>query len=94
MTQNQCPGDFSSHGSIMIDALTQVLVGRVIGEPSELVLNGLGKVRVLDDGILSHLAREFRIEVGDIQHRFLETGVYNIGTGAPSRGSVDLRRWV
>lgn len=90
-SQNQCPGDFSGHSSIAAYALAQVLVGRVIGEPSELVLNGLGEVRVLDDGVLSHLARELRIEVGNVQHRFLET--YNIGTGARSRGNVDLRHW-
>lgn len=66
MSQNQSPGDFSSHGSIMVDALAQVLVGRVISEPSELVLNSLGEMRILDDGVLSHLAREFRIEVGNV----------------------------
>jgi len=91
MSQNQCPGDFSGHGSIAAYALAQVLVGRVIGEPSELVLNGLGEVRVLDDGVLSHLACELRIEVCNVQHRFLE--MYNVGTGARSRGSVDLRHW-
>jgi hypothetical protein len=94
MSQNQCPDDFSSHGTIVVDTLAQVLVGRVIGEPSELVLNGLGEVRVLDDGVLSHLAREFRIEVGNVQHGFLETRMYNIGTSARPRGSIDLRHWV
>jgi len=91
MSQNQCPGDFSGHSSIAAYTLAQMLVGRVISEPSELVLNGLGEVRVLDDGVLSHLARELRIEVGNVQHRFLET--YNIGTDARSRGNVDLRHW-
>jgi len=56
----------------MIDTLAQVFVGRVIGEPSEFVLDGLGEVRVLNDGVLSHLAREFRVEVGNVQHGFLK----------------------
>lgn len=61
-----------SHGTIGADTLAQVLVCRVIGEPSEFVLNRLGEVRVLDDRVLRHLAREFRIEVGNVQYRFLE----------------------
>jgi len=94
MSQYQCLGGFSSHGTIVVDALAQVLVGRVVSEPSELVLNGLGEVRVLDDGVLSHLARKFRIKVCNIQHRFLEIGICNIGTGANSRECVDLQHWV
>ena len=72
MSLNQCPGDPLSHGAVVVDTLAQVFVGRVIGEPSEFVLDCLGKVRVLDDRILCHLAREFRVEVGDVQHGFLE----------------------
>ena len=75
MSQNQCPGGFSSHGPVLLDTLTQVLIGGVVGEPSKFVLDGLREVRVFDDRILSHLAREFRVEVGDVQHGFLERPV-------------------
>jgi len=94
MSQILYPGGFSSHGTVVGDALAQVLVCRVISEPSEFVLDGFGEVRVLDDRILSHLAREFRIEVGNVQHRFLEIGTRNMRTDARSRGGViDLQRW-
>lgn len=43
------PCTFSSHRSVVSDALAQVLVCGVVGEPSKFVLDGLGKVRVLDD---------------------------------------------
>jgi len=39
----------SGHRTVVVDALAQVLICRVVSEPSEFVLNGLGKVRVLDD---------------------------------------------
>lgn len=84
MSQNQCPSGSSSHGSIVVDTFAQVLVGGVIGEPSEFVLDGLGEVRVLDDGVLSHLTREFRIEVGNVQHGFLEMDMYDISAYALS----------
>ena len=72
MSRYLCPSDFSSHSSVVVDTFAQVLVGRVVGEPSEFILDGLGEVRVFDDRILSHFAREFRIEVGNVQHGFLE----------------------
>lgn len=81
-----------------MDTLAQVLVGRVIGEPSEFVLDGLGEVRVLDDRILSHLAREFRVEVCNIQHRFLERDASNVRVDGRPRGRstyhTGLERWL
>ena len=45
----QSPCSFSSHRSVVVDTLAQVLVRRVVSKTSEFVLNGLGKVRVFDD---------------------------------------------
>lgn len=73
MGKNVLKPNVLSHGTIAADALAQVLVCRIVGKPSEFVLNRLGEVRVLDDRVLRHFAREFRIEVGNVQYRFLET---------------------
>ena len=50
---------FLTHGSIAAGTFAQVFVGRVISEPSEFVLDGLGEMRIFDYRILSHLACEF-----------------------------------
>ena len=74
----------------MVDTLAQVLICRVVGKPYEFVLNGLGKARVLDDRILRHLAREFRVEVCNVQHRFLES---RVRSNELLLKRVDLQRW-
>ena len=97
MSWGRCAGAFSSHGPVMIDTLAQVLVGRVIGEPSKFVLDGLGEVRVLDDGILSHFAREFRVEVCNVQHGFLKETHETCADIRPRGGltyDTGLERWL
>lgn len=60
-----------SHNSRIANALTEVLVCRVVREPTELVLDSLGQRRVRDDRILRLLVREVRIEVGHVKYGFL-----------------------
>ena len=94
MSRSQQHGDFSTHGPVAAGTFAQVLVGRVIGEPSEFVLYGLGEVGILNDRILGHLACEFRIKVGDVQNRLLERGRNCvINTDGRSRRRVHLRHW-
>ena len=94
MSRSQHRGDCSTHGPVAAGTFAQVLVGRVIGEPSEFVLDGLGEVRIFNDRILSHLACEFRVKVGDVQYRLLERGAKCImSTDGRSRRSVHLRHW-
>ena len=86
MSQNQHHGGFLSHGAVVVYALAQVFVGGVIGEPSEFVLHGFGEVGVLDDRVLSHLAREFGVKVGNVQHGFLERNAQSVSTDARPQG--------
>ena len=60
-----------THRTGITNALAEVLVGWVIGEPSKLILNGFRKRRVRNDGILSFLVREVGVEIGNIQNGFL-----------------------
>lgn len=60
------PCTFSSHCSVVIDALAQVFISGVVGESPEFVLNSFGEVRIFDDRVLCHFIREFRVEVGNI----------------------------
>lgn len=67
-----CSVRYLAHGIGIADALAEMLVCRVIREPSELVLDGLRKRRICDNGILGFLVREVRIKIGHIQNGFLK----------------------
>lgn len=55
---------------LIVDALAEVFVRGVIGEPSELVLNCLRQLGVSDDGVLSLLVGKVGVKVGNVQDRF------------------------
>ena len=59
------------HPVRIADALAQVLVRGVVGEPAELVLHGLGQRGVGDDRVLRLLVGEVGIEVCDVEYGFL-----------------------
>lgn len=60
----------AGHVLVVTDALTEMFVIRVVRESLELVLDRLGEVTRLDNGIDSLLRGEFRIDVGNIKHGF------------------------
>lgn len=72
LTLSQKTNYNQSHVVGVVDTLAQVFVGRVVSEPSELVLHSLGKCGIGDDRVLSLLIREIGIKVGDVQNRFLK----------------------
>jgi hypothetical protein len=61
----------SSHDVTVVDALAEVFVRWVVGEPPELILDCLRQVRVLHHRILGLLVRKVGIKVGDVEDRFL-----------------------
>lgn len=53
------------------DTFAEVFVGRVVCEPSELILNSLRKGRISDDRVLRLFVSKIGIKVSNVQHRFL-----------------------
>jgi hypothetical protein len=64
-----CP---SAHGIGIANALTQMLIRRIIREPSELVLDSFRERRIGNDGVLRFLVRKVGVEIGHIQNGFLK----------------------
>ena len=60
-----------THGARVADALAQVLVAGVVGEPTELVLYHRGQLRVENDAVCGCLGGELGIKVGYVKDRLL-----------------------
>ena len=71
------------HGPLVANALAQMLVGGIVGEPLELILDRFAQnVRRLHNRILGCFGCKLGIEVGDVQDRLnrgLERGLDFLG---------------
>jgi hypothetical protein len=63
--------DHSSHNARIVGTLAEVLIRRIIGESSELILHRLRQGRIGDNRVLCLFISEISVKVGNIENRFL-----------------------
>ena len=81
----------SADDGISPDTFAEVLVGGVVGEPSELFLYGFGELRIKYDRVSRSLARELLVKVGYIKHRFLKKRRFSSDNEDYPRNDVQLK---